>query len=110
MPKSIRTALDIYLGEDGSPDGLNFLDLGGTKESLELVGLYQAKKFNQSKSVNAHVMTLLSPLQFSKDSGSSSSTHTWPAAIIPTHPYTSYSSHPLRKRLQGTEAGAKYVR
>lgn len=28
------------LGEDGSPDGLNFLDLGGTEESLELVGLY----------------------------------------------------------------------
>lgn len=29
----------IYLGEDGSPDGLNFLDLGGTEEGLDLVGL-----------------------------------------------------------------------
>jgi hypothetical protein len=28
------------LGEDGSPDGLNFLDLGSSQESLELVGLY----------------------------------------------------------------------
>jgi hypothetical protein len=27
------------LGEDGSPDGLNFLNLGGSQESLELVGL-----------------------------------------------------------------------
>lgn len=52
--------MDIYLGEDSSPDGLNFLDLGGTKESLELVGLYQGEKFNQSKSPNAHVMALLS--------------------------------------------------
>ena len=29
----------IYLGEDGGPDGLNLLDLGGTQKSLELVGL-----------------------------------------------------------------------
>ena len=30
---------DIYLGEDGGPDGLNFLDLGGTEDGLDLVGL-----------------------------------------------------------------------
>lgn len=30
----------IYLGEDGSPDGLNLGNLGGRQESLELVGLY----------------------------------------------------------------------
>jgi len=29
-----------YLGEDGSPDGLNILDLSGLDEGLELVGLY----------------------------------------------------------------------
>lgn len=29
------------LGEDGSPDGLDFLDLSGTEEGLELVGLYK---------------------------------------------------------------------
>lgn len=29
----------IYLGEELSPDGLNFLDLGGTQDGLELVGL-----------------------------------------------------------------------
>lgn len=28
------------LSEDGSPDGLDFLDLSGTEEGLELVGLY----------------------------------------------------------------------
>jgi len=28
-----------YLGEDGGPDGLNLLDLGGLDEGLELVGL-----------------------------------------------------------------------
>lgn len=31
----------FYLGEDGSPDGLNVLDLGGRQESLELVGLFE---------------------------------------------------------------------
>ena len=30
---------EIYLGEDGGPDGLNLLDLGGSQESLDLVGL-----------------------------------------------------------------------
>lgn len=29
----------IYLGEDGSPDGLNLGNLGGTNEGLDLVGL-----------------------------------------------------------------------
>jgi hypothetical protein len=29
----------IYLGEDGGPDGLDLLDLGGGQESLDLVGL-----------------------------------------------------------------------
>jgi hypothetical protein len=32
-------ASGIYLGEDGGPDGLDFLDLGGTEEGLDLVGL-----------------------------------------------------------------------
>jgi hypothetical protein len=31
----------IYLGEDGGPDGLNLLDLGGGQDGLDLVGLYQ---------------------------------------------------------------------
>jgi hypothetical protein len=31
--------LGIYLGEDGSPDGLNLGNLGGTNEGLDLVGL-----------------------------------------------------------------------
>lgn len=30
---------DIYLGEDGGPDGLDLRNLGGTNEGLELVGL-----------------------------------------------------------------------
>ena len=34
-----REGSGIYLGEDGGPDGLNLLDLGGTQKSLELVGL-----------------------------------------------------------------------
>ena len=29
----------IYLGEDGSPDGLNLGNLGGRQESLDLLGL-----------------------------------------------------------------------
>lgn len=29
----------IYPGEDGGPDGLNLLNLGGSDESLDLVGL-----------------------------------------------------------------------
>lgn len=29
----------IYPGEDGGPDGLNFLDIGGRDEGLDLVGL-----------------------------------------------------------------------
>lgn len=29
----------IYPGEDGGPDGLNLLDLGGSDEGLDLVGL-----------------------------------------------------------------------
>lgn len=29
----------MYLGEEGSPDGLDIGDLGGTDEGLELVGL-----------------------------------------------------------------------
>jgi hypothetical protein len=32
---------DIYLGEDGGPDGLNLSNLGGSDEGLELVGLYE---------------------------------------------------------------------
>lgn len=31
--------VEIYLGEDGRPDGLNLLDLSGSEESLDLVGL-----------------------------------------------------------------------
>lgn len=31
----------IYLGEDGGPDGLNLLDLGGGQDGLDLVGLYE---------------------------------------------------------------------
>lgn len=31
--------IDNYLGEDGSPDGLNLGNLGGRQESLELIGL-----------------------------------------------------------------------
>lgn len=40
----------IYLGEDGSPDGLNLLDLSGGQESLELVGLLRAKADRQFSS------------------------------------------------------------
>lgn len=29
----------IYPGENGSPDGLNLLDIGGSDEGLDLVGL-----------------------------------------------------------------------
>ena len=29
----------IYPGEDGGPDGLNLLDIGGSDEGLDLVGL-----------------------------------------------------------------------
>lgn len=36
-----------YLGEDGSPDGLNVLDLGGRQDSLELVAL-----LNQAENVS----------------------------------------------------------
>lgn len=36
-----RQASSIYLGEDGGPDGLNLLDLGGTEDGLDLVGLYR---------------------------------------------------------------------
>jgi hypothetical protein len=32
-------SIQSYLGEDGGPDGLNFLDLGGLDQGLELVGL-----------------------------------------------------------------------
>ena len=41
-PRKIAVVVEyvcIYLGEDGGPDGLNVLDLGGAQESLELVGL-----------------------------------------------------------------------
>ena len=31
----------IYLGEDGGPDGLNLLDLGGGQDGLDLVGLHE---------------------------------------------------------------------
>ena len=31
----------IYLGEDGGPDGLDVLDLGGGQDGLDLVGLFQ---------------------------------------------------------------------
>lgn len=34
-----KAGSEIYLGEDGGPDGLNLLDLGGSQESLDLVGL-----------------------------------------------------------------------
>lgn len=34
-----RMGSGIYPGEDGGPDGLNLLDLGGTEDGLDLVGL-----------------------------------------------------------------------
>ena len=38
-----------YLGEEGSPDGLDILDLGGLDEGLDLVGLYHCENgFGQS--------------------------------------------------------------
>lgn len=37
--KVTRRVSNIYLGEDGSPDGLNLLNLGGGDEGLDLVGL-----------------------------------------------------------------------
>lgn len=46
------------LGEDGSPDGLNFLDLGGTEEGLELVGLY-----NENSSAEFHLNLRVSIFQ-----------------------------------------------
>jgi hypothetical protein len=34
-----QTLCVAYLGEDGSPDGLDLLDLSSLDQSLELVGL-----------------------------------------------------------------------
>ena len=46
------------LGEDGSPDGLNFRDLGGTEEGLELVGLD-----NENSSAGVHLDLRISHFQ-----------------------------------------------
>lgn len=52
-----REGSDNYLGEDGGPDGLNLLDLGGTEDGLDLVGLNE-----DSRSVTNFAERLLSPV------------------------------------------------
>jgi len=47
----------IYLGEDGGPDGLDILDLGGTEDGLDLVGLNE-----DSRSVTNFAEWLLIPV------------------------------------------------
>jgi hypothetical protein len=44
-----------YLGEDGSPDGLDLLDLSGLDQGLELVGLYCANCCQLSRCFNLNV-------------------------------------------------------
>lgn len=52
-----REGSDNYLGEDGGPDGLNLLDLGGTEDGLDLVGLNE-----DSRSVTNFAERLLIPV------------------------------------------------
>lgn len=39
MQRATGLVSKIYLGEDGGPDGLDLLNLGGANESLDLLGL-----------------------------------------------------------------------
>jgi len=47
---SVVVSEKVYLGEERAPDGLDFGDLGGGDEGLELVGLYGE---TQSASIRA---------------------------------------------------------